>query len=248
MKWVLLRRIVISLAASVVGGCVFSSGAFAQSAVPASVQQLIPAGRYQVDVMERVFPKQLTVILQKMKAAAAAHPKEFQALASHKDPTKPLPYDPVLGITRAEYVQLNTLQPTSQKTGTGELQIDAKDGQRLFKASAAISALNGMTIDLNRGIVFTSYGALQKYSVVKATTKQTTTGPWDGISWTYDQGASTGHASGKTDLKGSLQVNVGKMKSNGKTLLTLHFEPADHSRPQDYALVMIQFNSPHKSR
>jgi len=230
------------------GRLMCSTSAFAQTPVPAAVQQLIPAGRYQVDVMERVFPKQLTAILQKMKAAATAHPKEFQALASHKDPTKPLPYDPVLGITRAEYVQLNTLQPTSQKTGTGELQIDAKDGQRLFKASSTISALNGMTIDLNRGIVFTSFGALQKYSLVKATSKQATTGPWDGISWTYDLGASTGHASGKTDLKGSLQVNVGKMKSNGKTLLTLHFEPTDHSRPQDYALVMIQFNTPHKSR
>lgn len=200
-----------TLAATV--ALVFASPAAAQI-TNRQLADLLPPGPVLVEVLELSFPRRYIELSKRLQDAFQADPAWFQARVASNQPGQPLPYDPKLGLSEAEYrefVQLSG-QLTAQPSMTATLHVEATPSGWRFNERTTLVALQNVTIDTAQGVVHTSFGTLSASSPVYPSASQRAAGQWTASRWQQEPTASNAF---------SATFAVGRFTADGRLVVYL---------------------------
>ena len=144
---------------------------------------VLQPGRIRVDVMGLSLPPRFKELSQRLGAAAQKHPDWFLKQVENAKPGQPIPYDPMLEMTREEYDEYLALgeKPSAVKTAEATLEISLdKHGVYTLDGGEALKNLTGIKIDLKEDRVTTLFGQLSKRSRVDAGASSLL-GLWTGV-------------------------------------------------------------------
>lgn len=132
------------------------AGAAPSASLADSIARMIPEGAVTVDILTPDYPHDIEAIAKKLDAARRGNPKFFQSwIAQH--PGGPPPYDPRLGVSKAEYEHYLAASRTTHYTvrTRGRLTFERAGRARRWTMHGwgLLDALEGTVIDLDRGVV-----------------------------------------------------------------------------------------------
>ncbi len=169
-------------------------------------------GTKNVDIIQIAFPHRFGVLTQKMKQAQAENPAPFFELISRAQPGQPLPYDPILGLTRAEYEECLELskQIGAKKAGNGRIKIAGSnsDDPNVFKIDGLgnLEALMHVEVDFDKDTVEVSGTTLSQSSEIH--TDDSMFGAWDGVHWQ------------QVNQLGKIEFSIGVLRDTGRYLIS----------------------------
>lgn len=173
---------------------------------------LVP-GRLLVDVVDIDVPPRILELTQRLLHAIRENPDLWTRLANQAGPGEPLPYDPALGLSEAEYELLlvSDHQTRTRKYADATLVIteDESDVLRL-DGEELLPELTGIEIDLDENVVRTPFGLLTQRTEVDAP-KESIHGAWKGTQWRHQSGTLYEF----TDVR----FAVGRLGKDGRCLL-----------------------------
>jgi hypothetical protein len=190
---------------------------------------LIPPGEVRADIMDVHPSARMEALAAKFNAAARADPNGFLRRIQDAGAGQPLPYDPALGLTKAEYDEFlrDSKELRLEKVGESTLRF-ASVGDSRFRVVAgdALPQLSDVIIDLKRDAIDTPYGLCSDRSDIVASPEQTVTGQWDGIQWHFEQGDATTTATSVSFAIGRLVVSRrGILYYNAKRVVNGRSDP-----------------------
>lgn len=199
----------------------------------------IHEGRFMADVMEPLAPPRMAELAARLQQAAQDNADWFREQVKLAKPGEPLPYDPRMGLSQAEYADFLAMsgQMTMQKQGEGEITIIAiGDGVYRLDGGPKLPDLAGIEIDLGRQQVRTPHGIAKEQAPVNASA-ESALGAWNGVEWKLTQlnqekktGSSVKFAIGTLQPSGRsiIYYNVTKLDpaGNARILLVLNYDAA----------------------
>lgn len=209
---------------------------FADAAEPRSY---IHEGRFLADVMAPVAPPRMAELAARLQEAAKANPEWFREQVKQSRPGEPLPYDPRMGLSQAEYSDFIAMsgQMTMEKQGEGEISIiPMGDGVFTIDGGPRMPDLKGVEIDFARQEVRTPHGVAKEQAPVNASAGSAL-GAWNGVEWKMTRlnpktktGATVKFALGTLQPSGRsvIYYNVTKLDpaGNARILLVLNYDAA----------------------
>jgi hypothetical protein len=198
----------------IIAAAIVSRGSSAQS-VGTQARALLPKGPVTVDVLELWTPPRMNELRQRLRNAAQADPAWFQEHVRRAPPGQPLPYDPKLGLTEAEYKEFLRLADSVQMRAvrTETLVIEPIAAGWRFGPATTLSALRGLEIDTVANQVHSSFGNLAAASPIVPSPAQQATGRWGGPRWALEAVDSLT----RTGTRAAFAV--GKHESTGRTVI-----------------------------
>ena len=118
---------------------------------PFPLREVIPEGPVQVDVMQLGLPRRAVEIVQRLEAHLAEHPEWWSEHVRSAPEGEPIPYDPRMGISEAEYLEFLELASAGTLNKVGEATLDFQwvSSRRVrLGAEGELAALNGIEIDV----------------------------------------------------------------------------------------------------
>jgi hypothetical protein len=204
-----------------------ASPAQATSPEYADPRDVLVPGRFQVDVVDIDVPARIQELTQRLLHAIRDNPDLWTRLANQASPGEPLPYDPALGLSKAEYEELlvSDRQTRIKKYADAILAItEDQSGVLRLDGEELLPELTGIEIDLKGDVVRTPYGVLTRGTEVDAP-KESIHGIWKGTEWRF-QSFTPGEF---TDVK----FAVGRLGKDGRSLLyyeVKRFDGVDKTR------------------
>lgn len=200
------------------------------------VETVLLVGQQNADVMQLMAPREAQEFSTKIQNAAVADPQWWQAHIKTAEPGQPLPYDPKLGVTEAEYDRFLELSNkfTMQKQAEAELTITkTSDGKFVLDGGTQVPNLTGIQVDLQGNAVTTPYGIATKRSEIDAP-EDSALGKWKGVQWSFeqfDEEAGTGAA---------VKLSVGTHRNSGRGIIYYDVKhAAPNSEPEVFFHVLM---------
>jgi len=178
--------------------------------------QYIPRGSVTVDVMHLVAPPRLTTLSETFQKSVQSHGDWFRQYMNMTPPGAPLPYHPNMGLSEAEYKEMLQLTDTLNLVSGAKATLQVKKGRGgvlELDGGKDLPELTGITIDLKYDEVTTPFGVATDRDSIIATSEQSATGPWNGVSW------SGGQLNADKTEGFSIQFNVGRFVNGGRGIL-----------------------------
>jgi hypothetical protein len=182
------------------------------------IEELIPADRITVDLMQLLPPARLVELSQKFKTALQKNSdREWLSTLIKNTPTgQSLPYDTRFGVSQTEYQEFLNLskQLTMRKVGTSILKVKREGKKFVFAGSDPLANLTGIQLDLDRQLLETPYGtATELIEVVADADRQRLTGTWNGVMWKLEQ------FDRHNSFHIKMQFGLGKLTQTGRGIL-----------------------------
>jgi hypothetical protein len=181
--------------------------------------QVLSAGSLPVAVMEVVGPPRLNELSGRIAAALRSDPSWWNEVVGRTPAGQPLPYDPRMGVSRAEYDEFLMLgdQRTLQKRSDAIVQvIERNNGALELDGGDALRDLTGVVIDLKNDRVQTPFGVATERTTLNPS--KSVFGAWNGVQWSLRApGTSVKFAVGvlRPSDRGILFYEVKAQKTNG---------------------------------
>ena len=194
----------------------------------------IHAGRFTADVMEPTTPPRAAELIARLQQAARKNPEWFREQVKLVKPGEPLPYDPRLGMSQAEYEDFLAMsrQMKMQKRGEVEISITSKgDGVYALDGGQRLPDLTGVEIDAVRREARTPYGVARGQAAFNAS-DDSALGAWNGVEWKLTQ------FDPKTNTGASVKVAIGKLHPSGRAVIYYNVTKADSSGKARILLVL----------
>jgi hypothetical protein len=174
---------------------------------------VIVEGRLTVDIMQIVGPPRLIEFGQRIQQAVRANPDWWLQQVENRTLGEPLPYDPRLGLSKAEYDEFLAMKMATQKKAEATLVVTKKeDNVYVFDGGRALPDFTGIEIDLKNDVVRTPFGVLTERSEIDAS-KDSALGAWVGTQWKTE----------KLDVNGITgtvaKLAVGKLKPSDRGVI-----------------------------
>lgn len=176
----------------------------------------LPAGKIKVEVMQPAVSQRGAELTARLIASVEKNREWWMAHVEKAPPGEPLPWDERMGLTRAEYDELQKAASEArlEKTSEAELEFDrSAAGKIVIRPDASLPELDGIVIELKNDVVDTPFGRAAGSSAVTANDGQKATGPWNGVQWKLD---STGEVAGSGTM---VRFAIGKLAADGRGLL-----------------------------
>jgi hypothetical protein len=182
------------------------------------IQALVPPDGTIAHVMQPVAPARLTALTTKLQLAAQKQPEWWMAQIRKARPGEPVPYDPRLGLTKAEYEEFLRLWGafTLRKVKTTKLNVKREGRKVTFHGGEGLPHLKGVVLDLATGAVTTPFGTAAQCTRIRASSEQKVTGPWNGVQWELER------VNDQTGLGTVVKFALGRLRPSGRGLL--HYE------------------------
>lgn len=176
----------------------------------------LPAGKIKVEVMQPAVSQRGVELTSRLIASVEKNREWWMAHVGKAQPGQPLPWDERMGLTKAEYdeLQREAQGVRMEKTAEGELEFDRSvEGRIALKAGSSLPDLDGIVIDLKNDAVETPFGRAAARSAVTASEEQKATGPWNGVQWKLE-------SAGETQGSGTVvRFAIGRLAADGRGLL-----------------------------
>jgi hypothetical protein len=179
------------------------------------LDRLLPAVEVTADVMELGAPPRMQELTQRIREAAARNPEWFEEHVAKATPGEPLPYDPRLGVSEAEYreyLQLIKTALTMVKVKETRLRFRQQAEGVYTVEAAGMPDLAGITIELKKDRVRTPFGVLGPGTTIENRDDNGPTGPWTGTQWALEQQSSENSAT-------VAKLAVGRLSRDGRGIL-----------------------------
>lgn len=204
-----------------------------QSHILPTVEQLLPAHTYTVSIMDKVRTNpRFMVLSQKMQEAARKNPEQFLQLQKEAVASKNgLSYDPRMGLSKAEYEELQTLVEKRdmrvESSGSEEVVVSTVKGIIRFSTQGRLDILNSVWIDLSKNEAHIEEYTLpfvEKLSVDSSNNAYGTS--WSGYKWEYNSPEHVDFTNMDMDKLKTLDMMqfkliVGRLDSTGRTLIQI---------------------------
>jgi hypothetical protein len=178
-------------------------------------RDVVREGRVIVDVMEIGGPPRANELAQRLQQAARENPDFWLEHLRKAKPGEPLPYNPRLGLSEAEYTELLTLSKklTTRKKAEATLVVTTEDDEvYVLDGGQALPDFTGIVIDLKNDLVRTPFGILTERSEIDAP-DDTALGAWVGTQWKLEKPDPSGIAGTVAKLA------VGRLKRSGRCVI-----------------------------
>jgi hypothetical protein len=190
------------------------------------IRTLLKTGRFKAQEYRPSSSPRFIELGNRLKAAAEKDPDWAQEQSLNAKPGEPLPYDPKMGLTEAEYREFLKLQETiaMKPVRTVTVVVEPNMGGWRFGPATTAKELHSIAVDTLRDQVHTPYGDLNPGPRVVASDFQRATGRWNGLRWRGD------FVDPQTQSGTVVVFAVGKHVETGRTVLYLEKRRMDHGR------------------
>ena len=206
------------------------------------MEALLPRGTVRAEVLGMEVPARLGQLMAKMQTAAAGDPQWFEAyVKEHGKPGEPLPYDPRLGLTEAEYREMVGLAEQMQLQPVGQTDLSfrrERDGRWVVDGGSGAPELTGIVIDVARDQVETPRGMATQRRAVTPAPEQRAAGPWSGVQWTHSQ-ADAATRSGTV-----IAFALGRLQEDGRGVLYYEARQAENGQMRRQNQTVLRYNLP----
>jgi hypothetical protein len=208
---------------------------------PGSAAALLPRDGTLVDLMQAMFPKRLEELARKLQTAMAKDPAWLQSHIKTAKPGEPLPYHEKLGLTKTEYAEFLALTKKGgmQKVRSEKIKVQTSGDRVALLFGKNFPGMEKVEIDLKKDSASTPAGPAPDRELIRASQKQNTTGPWDGIMW-----KST--AFEEDPSRPSFSLSVGKLRASERGILYYRVRPGS-ANPAGAVEYVLYYDLP-KSR
>jgi hypothetical protein len=198
-----------------------------------AVSQLLPSRNHTVAVMDGVtMNPRLQVLLLKFQQGIQKNPEVAQAMQKAVAAKQfPMPYDRRLGLTKAEYEEMQVLidkrEIKSVSTGTQQVTVTNQAGIIRFAAQDKIAMLNDFWLDTNRNEAHVGNHTLTFDQVLDITSSNNAYGSaWTGYRWEFmtpkDLDLTNYDMRNLSNLNATMyRITVGKIAKTGQTLVQI---------------------------
>ncbi len=201
----------------------------------AEVEKWFPTRPVQADVMDVVTDPRYDQIVGKMRTAITKQPEWWQDYASkNADKQGVVPWDPKLGITKAEYDDMMRMAKDLRLARIASTTLTFKreaNGDIVVNGGSAAPELTGLRIAKDRQTVSGPYGVLKGRKDVHQKDLKAPSGLWDGVQW---NGADK-------DPSGASRLSflaTGRMKPSNKGLMFLSLRQLNNGRVIDKSRIV----------
>ena len=204
-----------------------SSVSASAESIGAEVRPLLHRGTLKAEVMESWSPRRLRELNKRVQHAILANKDWWRDQLAHTKLGEPVPYDPKLGLTPAEYGEFVTLMQDSvllRPARTVNLAVLSTPAGWKFGKATAYEGLRGIEIDTLKNEVHSTFGDLEAADPIKAGPNQRTTGPWGGPCWKVDS------VDAKTSTGSVGKFAIGKLVDTGRTVVYFTARRTDKGR------------------
>lgn len=191
--------------------------------VKTDVVNLLPAGKVTAEVLDsiRVSPRQAE-LTKKFQEGVQKNETWFASYMQSVPEGQPMPYHANMGLSKAEYEELQGFAETTDviSSGNEEITIEKKGEVIEFKAQGKLEVLNHVKIDLKTNTV--KVGELDLPFADKdeiTTDKNGLKSKWKGYTWSFED--TNGSEDPQTLSAVIYKVTIGQLEKNGKTLLKI---------------------------
>ncbi len=209
---------------------------------PHPVEALLPRGTVRAEVLGMQVPPRLGQLMAKMQTAAAGDAQWFEAyVKEHGKPGEPLPYDPRLGLTEAEYRELVGLAEQMQLQPVAQTDLSfrrERDGRWVVDGGSGAPELTGIVIDVARDQVETPLGVATQRRAVTPAPEQRAAGPWSGVQWTHSQ-ADPSTRSGTV-----IAFALGRLQEDGRGVLYYEARQVEGGQMRRQNQIVLRYNLP----
>jgi hypothetical protein len=198
-------------------GFLFFLSAFclnAQTNLSTEIEELLPIGKCDVDIMELVYPKRFQELSEKLATAIATNKEWWVEYVKNAKGGEPLPYNSKLGLTEKEYTEFLSLgeKRTLEKVKSSILQVRTNSNSYEFDGGSTLPDLTGLKINLKELTVTTPFTVLKN-----PTAEESKGGPalsaFSGYQWNFEQ----------SDLDKGDETEasflIGKLKESGRNFI-----------------------------
>lgn len=237
----LIPILLLALAAvPAISACADAQPAPARPAAAAdSVRALLPVGTLRVDVMDMAASPRMNELTQRLQAAAQANQAWFQEAIRRSTPGEPLPYDPRLGMTEAEYQEYLGLARslTLRKVAEAQLTVREEGARLVFDGGSSFPDLTGVAIDLASDELLTPLGTVRGSKPLHVP-EGTAAGAWDGVRWRLEE-LSADAADGKV-----ISLSLGRRREDGRGILYWELREIRGGRPVRRMVRILYYGLP----
>src|SRR5688500_6064317 len=151
------------------------------------VRDLLPTGRFAVEVLELWAPSRMVELSTKVQRALQADPAWALEHVRRTPRGEPLAYDPRLGVTESEYQEFLLLTDSMKMRPARVDTVVVEAADYGWRFTDGLPALRGIEIDTIRGVVRSPFGELPPVAPIVASAEQRATGPWGGPHWKREE-------------------------------------------------------------
>jgi hypothetical protein len=209
----------------------------AQTNLSSEIQNLLPVGKCDVDVMDVVYPKRFMELSEKLITAVSTNKERWMEEVKKAKPGEPLPYDPEFGLTRSEYTEYLSLgeKRTMEKVGTGTLTVETNANSYMFDGGSTLPELTGLKINLERLTIVTPFATLTN-PVPEVSPGGPALGAFSGYRWYFENGDED-----KGDIT-TVSFLVGKLKQTGRSFIYYKGAVSKAYNPVSDVKLVIYYN------
>lgn len=154
------------------------------------IKNYIPKSPVNAQEMILSIPKkeqqELEVIVAKFQKAIAKDPEWFMEHTKSVPEGQPMPYDPKMGITQAEYQQILSMSKKMKLVKGKSVKLtftSLSDNKVKITTDDLQNPLNDIVIGDKEMGVTTRYGQLTEFHTINNADPNAITGPWKGVQW-----------------------------------------------------------------
>jgi hypothetical protein len=246
---VLKRMATVILVAAALAGCKPqpNSGAGTANSAPSSASgsfvgpgNVIPVGRVAVDVMEYGVPQRALDLSKRQQQAIRQDPKWWNEHVGKVKPGQPIPYDARMGMTQAEYDELQVLskKTATHKKADATITVTGRGNDvYVLDGGPSLPDLTGIEIDLKNGVVRTPFGVTGKYSPLTMPDTNPI-GAWSGIRWKFEAPGTS------ADTGTTVSLSIGRLKASGRGLLYYYLKKLTPPEEKRQVGIILNYDLP----
>ena len=177
--------------------------------------KLLPAGEVVADVMALAPSPRLQELTRRFREAVSKDSEWWRGFVAKAPAGQPPPYDPRMGLTEAEYREIQDPANRPRLAKSREVRLTFRPiGERAFEISApGLPDLDKVTIHFKEDYAETPFGRLSPSKTTYNDDASSPTGRWSGVQWSLDTG-SPDRKSGTV-----AKLALGQLESDGRTIL-----------------------------
>ena len=150
---------------------------------------------------------------------------------------QPLPYDHRMGITEAQYQQLQHMKADFHPGAAISIKVDRTDGKVSFASSdPAAAALTKVTFPASETAAETPYGKLDIFNRIHQDDTRAPIGVWTGAEWAHVAPTHDEAAAG-TEESPSAKIAFGKRDPSGEGVM--YYQVAPYKDQKEQSLVVF---------
>jgi hypothetical protein len=184
------------------------------------------SGTIKGHVVELEVAKEDQAISKQFQLAVQNNMDWFKHYVTNNKAGAPLPYNPKMGVSEAQYTQLLHMKPEMKEKAAIEITVkQGPDGRVAFVSSdPAAASLQGTTFPPDGKVAQTPFGTLTIYNAIHQKDENAPFGVWNGVEWAKVAAEGTDEP--------SVKVAFGKRDPSGQGLFYYQVSPTKEKPEQ----------------